>query len=226
MNYPLISKHSVFDTVILADGDFPRHEIPLGILRQTQKLICCDGAGKYISTSLSRMPDAIVGDGDSLSPEFKQRYAPIFHQVDEQDDNDLTKATRFALSQIPLPKNKTDVPQRAFAYLAATGKREDHTLANIALMVRYAEEFQISPTLITDYGWFVPARGRNTFATSPRQQVSLFNFSCQRLQGLGFRWQPYAYKQFWQGSLNEAIGKKTLLDGDGTYLVYRAFEIK
>ena len=69
-----------FDAVILADGEFPTADIPLQILREAKFLCCCDGAAaKAIAQGF--MPDAIVGDGDSLTPEFKTRYAAIIHTL-------------------------------------------------------------------------------------------------------------------------------------------------
>ncbi|MCR5642044.1 MAG: thiamine diphosphokinase, partial [Prevotella sp.] len=106
-----------FDAVILADGEFPTADIPLQILREAKFLCCCDGAAAKAITQ-GFMPDAIVGDGDSLTPEFKTRYAAIIHLEKEQDDNDLTKATRFCLEK----------GFRSIAYLGTTGKREDHTI--------------------------------------------------------------------------------------------------
>ena len=31
-------------TIILADGDFPRHTYPLSLLEQAERIVCCDGA--------------------------------------------------------------------------------------------------------------------------------------------------------------------------------------
>ncbi|MCO6025685.1 thiamine diphosphokinase [Prevotella cerevisiae] len=238
MNYPLITAESRFDYIILADGDFPSHQIPLGILGNAKSVICCDGAGAQFMERLKRLPAAIVGDGDSLSEDFKKQYPQLFHHIKEQEDNDLTKATKYALS---LERNTQDKnPDKAsngirqhssekptlFAYLGATGKREDHTFSNIGLMIHYLEHLNIHPVMVTDYGWFVPAQGDCTFGTMPRQQVSIFNFSCKRLDSKGLVWSAYPYKELWQGSLNEAIGKQIELNGDGYYLVYRTFEIK
>ena len=67
--YPLINKNSEFDAVILCDGDYPSAEIPLHILRNANFICCCDGAGnKYIRRG--KIPNAIVGDGDSMSKNF------------------------------------------------------------------------------------------------------------------------------------------------------------
>lgn len=212
-----ITKDTTFDAVILADGDFPTNAIPLGILNKANYLVCCDGAGaKAIEHGI--MPTAVVGDGDSLPQSVREILGERLHIVNEQDYNDLTKATRFVLANIPGAKN--------MAYLATTGKREDHTLGNISLMAFYAEEFGITPTLVTDHGSFSVACGNQKFESFEGQQVSIFNLSCSLLSGTGFRWQPYAYKMLWQGTLNEAVGNEVEIDGDGTYMVFRTYQRK
>ncbi|MCH3995097.1 MAG: thiamine diphosphokinase [Prevotella sp.] len=238
MNYPLITAESRFDCIILADGDFPKHQIPLGILGNAESVICCDGAGAQLLKRLKRLPNAIVGDGDSLPEDFKNRYPQLFHPIREQEDNDLTKATEYALSLIESTREKNPdessngIRQQSsedpplFAYLGATGKREDHTFSNIGLMIHYLEHLHIDPVMVTDYGWFVPAQGDCIFGAMPRQQVSIFNFSCKHLDSKGLVWSAYPYQELWQGSLNEAIGNQIELNGDGYYLVYRTFEIK
>ena len=213
--YPQITSSSTFDAVILCDGDYPSHSIPRSILQHAKFLVCCDGAGmKHILHGGT--PDAIVGDGDSLPSDFKRRYADILHIVHEQDDNDQTKATRFCISQ----------GCHRIAYLGSTGKREDHALANIALIMRYMKDFHLDVTMITDNGYLIPASGTQTFQTFPRQQISIFNFSCKTLSGEGFRWKPYPYQEFWQGALNEALGNEVTIQADGNYLLFCTFDAK
>ena len=74
------------ETIILADGDFPSHPLALEWLRQCPYVVCCDGAANtYIRSG--RMPEAIVGDGDSLLPDIKERYASLIHSETEQETN-------------------------------------------------------------------------------------------------------------------------------------------
>ena len=113
--------HMTSTTAILAAGDFPTHPAPLAALAGAEHVVCCDSAARRL-LDYGREPDAVVGDMDSLSPELRQHLGKRIHQVDEQDDNDLAKAFRFALSQ----------GWRDIVILGATGKREDHTLGNIA----------------------------------------------------------------------------------------------
>lgn len=212
---PLVTASSTFDAVILCDGDYPSHPIPLSILTHAKYLVCCDGAGMNHILH-GGTPDAIVGDGDSLPSDFKRRYADIIHIVNEQEDNDQTKATRFCISQ----------GSRCIAYLGSTGKREDHALGNISLLMRYMNDFHLDVCMITDNGYFTPASGTNTFASFAHQQISIFNFGCQKLTGRGFRWTPYPYEEWWQGTLNEATGDAITIEADGKYLLFHTFEPK
>ena len=204
-----------FDAVILANGEFPTADIPLQTLREAKFLCCCDGAAAN-AIAQGFMPDAIVGDGDSLTPEFKTRYAAIIHQESEQDDNDLTKATRFCLEK----------GFRRIAYLGTTGKREDHTIGNIFLMPRFVRDFGIIPEIYTDHGWFSVVNGTTELNTFPGQQVSLFNVTARKVEGEGFVWQPYTYEELWQGTLNEAKGDRILLKTDGILVIFRTYLAK
>lgn len=204
-----------FDAVILADGEFPTADIPLQILRKAKFLCCCDGAAaKAIAQGF--MPHAIVGDGDSLTPEFKTRHAAIIHLESEQDDNDLTKATRFCIAK----------GFRHIAYLAATGKREDHTIGNIFLLPRYVQQFGITPEIYTDHGWFSVINGTTELPSFPGQQVSIFNITGKKVEGEGFTWPPYTYNELWQGTLNEAKSDRILLKTDGIMIVFRTYLAK
>ena len=227
-----------FDAVIIADGDFPTCNIPLDILHNAKYLCCCDGAGMSLIEK-GIMPDAIVGDGDSMSEEFKERYKDIIHVIEEQDYNDLTKCTKHVIEVMKNEelrmKNKEMSNHSSFlipnsslkiAYLGATGKREDHTLGNISLMAYYMQEFGIKAYMFTDHGIFIPAHGTQTFKSAPRLQVSIFNIDCTQIRSEGLRWDAYPYKQIWQGTLNEATGDHFTLHTDGTYIVFITYQPK
>lgn len=204
-----------YDAVVLCAGDFPTHDIPLCVLRDAPYLCCCDGAAVQ-AVSHGLQPDAIVGDGDSLPDDFKRQYSGIMHIVSEQEYNDMTKATRHCIRR----------GARRIAYVGATGKREDHTMGNISLLVYYLDSLSVQPVMLTDYGFFVPASGSRTFGSFARQQVSIFNVSSRSIVSEGLRWPSYAYSALWQGTLNEAEADSFTLRADGTYIVYRTYEPK
>lgn len=206
--FPLIEHIADYDAIVLADGDFPSAPQPLRLLREAPIIVCCDGASRHLSEGEL----VIIGDGDSVPERLRDRLI----KIDEQEDNDLTKATRYCLSK----------GLRRIVYLGATGQREDHTLGNISLLVRYFREMGITPLMATDFGWFVPAQGDAVFASFPGQQVSLFNVSCQRLFSERLKWETYPYQQLWQGTLNEALVDSFAIHADGCYLVYRTYQGK
>ena len=203
--------------IILAAGDFPTAPEPLAALKAADYICCCDSAAKSL-LEWGREPDAIVGDGDSIDEAIKEKYCHIWHQIDEQEDNDLTKATRFCMFQ-----GFTHI-----TYLGATGKREDHTIGNIFLMARYMRDFHIEPVMISDYGVFTPAKGKTTFHSFAGQQVSIFLpfGNDMQMKSQGLRWNSYPYDQMWQGTLNESLGDTFTLEGDKEYIVFQTHEKK
>ena len=200
-----------YDAVIVANGQFPTHPIPLDILKNASHIVCCDGAiAPLLKEGLGEA--IVIGDGDSVPTEYRDRLI----QIAEQDDNDLTKATRYCVE-----KGWTRI-----AYLGCTGKREDHTLGNISLLMRYYRDMQVNGIMFTDHGFFTPANGNHTFNTMKGQQVSLFNFGCYQLTSEGLRWDAYNFHEWWQGTLNEALSDTFTIHADGYYLVYQTYEVK
>ena len=194
-----------FDAVIVANGAFPTHAVPLAVLQEATHVVACDGAVRNVPQA-----EVVVGDGDSVPDQYRSRLI----QVDEQEDNDLTKATRYCLAQ----------GWHRIAYLGATGKREDHTIGNISLLMRYYRTMGVDGVMLTNHGVFTPAQGRQTFESFEGQQVSIFNFGSTKIVSKGLRWQSYGYEEWWQGTLNEAVGDSFTLEADGYYLVYRTYD--
>ena len=54
------------EAVVVGNGEFPSHPFPLSVLDQAPCVVCCDGGANALVES-GRLPDWIVGDGDSLS---------------------------------------------------------------------------------------------------------------------------------------------------------------
>ena len=206
----MINEHYTPEAVILANGEYPTHVLPLKMLEEAKFVICCDGAAdEYILRG--HTPDVIIGDGDSLSSEYKQRFSSIIHQIADQETNDQTKAVRFLQEK----------GYREIAIVGATGKREDHTLGNISLLLDYMKSGMEVRT-ITDYGVFIPANGTQTFVSHAGQQVSIINFGAKGLKGEGLVYPLSDFTNWWQGTLNEATSNRFTIQGTGEYLVFLA----
>lgn len=208
--YPFPDIHFVPSTIILANGDFPSNALPLAWLDACPFVVCCDGAADtYIA--LGRIPAAIVGDGDSLSVEIKEMYSGLVYSEAEQDTNDLNKAFRFCLSQ-----GRTDI-----VILGATGKREDHTLGNISLLVDFMEQAQVM--MLTDYGVFTPIHGEASFQSYQGDHISVFNMGCTSLSAEGLVYPLSVFTNWWQGTLNVAERDNFIIHTDGKVLVFREY---
>ncbi|NCC09655.1 MAG: thiamine diphosphokinase [Bacteroidia bacterium] len=197
------------DAVILANGEYPTHPLALQLLAEAPYVVCCDGAADaYIGRGY--VPDAIIGDGDSLSSENKLTFAHLLHHNPDQETNDQTKAVQFLIEE----------GKRALVILGATGKREDHTLGNISLLMEYYR-MGVQVRMVTDYGIFIPAHNTQTFVSVPGQQISIFNFGATELRGEGLIYPLSDFGNWWQGTLNEARDTLFTIHCQGDYLIFR-----
>lgn len=182
--------------VILADGDFPKHPAAVELLRSASGIVCCDGAAEKLIAN-GFVPDAIVGDMDSLSTDFQNQYRNIIHRDPDQETNDLTKAFDYTL---------TLSPDKIYI-LGATGLREDHTLGNISLLTSYSEKTGVPVEMCTDYGKFLSIEGDVEISMKKGDQISLFALDPQTRiisEGLKFPLKEVIFDSWWKGTLNEA----------------------
>jgi thiamine pyrophosphokinase len=201
--------------VIIADGDFPQHEIPLRYLRESEFIICCDGSARYLADA-GMTPSVIVGDMDSLSEELKERFADRLYVDSEQESNDLTKSVRWCLN----------AGYDDLVILGATGKREDHSVGNISLLAEYIKIVNVK--MVTDTGIFIPFVKSCTVDSAPGQQVSVFSIDpSTRITSYGLLYplKSRNLNNWWEGTLNEATGDYFKLDFDGgIMIVFLAFK--
>lgn len=201
-------KNKVYDAVIVAGGDFPTAPLPLEVLQSAPFVVCCDGAAdRYIATG--RVPDAIVGDGDSISAANREKFAHLLHIISEQESNDQTKAVRFLMER----------GKRRIAIVGATGRREDHTIGNISLLIEYARA-GCDVRSFTDHGVFIPCNGTTTHKCRKGQQVSIFSITAKDLSAEGLLYPIYDFNNWWQGTLNECTGEEFAINANGEYLLF------
>lgn len=201
-------------TVIIADGSFPTHEIPLSYIKNADKIICCDGSTRS-AVEAGIIPYAIVGDMDSIPEELAFRFADRIHTIEEQETNDLTKAVTWCTGQ-----GLNDL-----VITGATGKREDHTLGNISLLADYMLSARV--LMITDTGFFIPLNARAELPSFTGQQVSVFSIDCDNgitSHGLKYPLKNSKITNWWQATLNESLGETFRLEFDkGRILVFLKF---
>ena len=194
--------------VIVADGTFPTHPLPLAALRDADLIIACDGAAKTLLHA-GFMPHCVVGDLDTLEQKIQQQLKDRLEHETEQETNDLSKAFRSALRKMSAADTLT--------ILGATGKREDHTLGNLSLLADFAGQ----------HGTFLPVTGTAGIPCHPGQAVSFFNPTGNpvRLTGKNLKYpvNDLALDRWWTATLNTATADTVELatsPADATVIVF------
>ncbi len=196
--------------VIICDGVFPKKEYPRYLIRQADYIICCDAALKsYLRHCQSifgkeRKPDAVIGDLDSISPLLINKYSDIIIHETEQENNDQTKAFKLVLSKY------TDATE--IHILGATGKRTDHTIGNVSLLMEYARLFgpEISGKsvdMVTDYETVFAITDSIELHCGKGRTVSIFSpDNSLRIKSSGLVWKTddVVFDNWWKATLNKA----------------------
>lgn len=198
------------DAVILAAGDYPVRRPLRSLLSVHPHVICCDSAGADFVEREGRAPWAVVGDLDSLPTPLCSKLGDRVVHVAEQDTNDLSKAVHHAVRQ----------GWRHLVILGATGRREDHTLGNISLLVEYLRE-GLDVVMATDHGVFIPCRDKYVSPVLPvGTQVSIFSFGAKGLQSEALRYPLYDFQNLWEGTLNETTADSFCVSAEGDFLAF------
>ena len=127
--------------IIFANGILEQPERLKAQLRASDRVFCADG-GTTHALDLGLMPEIIVGDLDSLSPDvaaqMEQAGVTVRRYPIDKDQTDLELVLELAVADGP----------DEIVLVAALGGRLDQTLANILLLARSA--FSAVPISLID----------------------------------------------------------------------------
>ena len=203
--------------VIVGNGQFPKKEYPLYLLESADYVVCCDGALdtylRHFSGRNLRRPDVVVGDMDSLSKKTAERFRDIAVKIDEQETNDQSKAFHYILEHFP------DVD--TIHILGATGKREDHTIGNLSLLMEYAREMRrqdcgrtVSVDIVSDWSTAFAITDSCTLDVGEGRSVSIIcpdNSLNIKSEGLIWPTDNVVFDNLWQATLNRASADRISL---------------
>ncbi len=202
--------------VILANGQFPTHEIPLNILNSKVDIICCDGAVDSLLKNTNLKPTTIIGDLDSISGEAKIKFSDRLIEIKDQNTNDLSKAFGYAIEK----------KYEKIIFLGTAGGREDHQISNFYLFFDFGKVADIE--IYTDHGKFISVCDHKKIKSFLQQQISFFTensnviLNCENL-----KW-PLLNKKFeqgWQGALNESLSEELEVKvTNGVCLVFQNYK--
>lgn len=202
----------ITSAVIIANGRFPYHPLPISYIENARYIVCCDGAANEFIAN-GGVPDAIVGDGDSISEENRHLFKSILYRNSDQETNDLTKSVHFCVQN-----NITDI-----VIVGGTGKREDHTLGNISLLAEYIEIVNV--IMVTNWGIFTPINSFREFKSFKGETVSIFAIDNKGIttNNLKYPLNGRILTNWWQGSLNSSLGNSFTIDTTGRVIVFQAY---
>ena len=203
--------------VIVGNGQFPKKEYPLYLLESADYVVCCDGALdtylRHFRGRNLRRPDVVVGDMDSLSEKTAERFRDIAVKIDEQETNDQSKAFHYILYHFP------DVD--TIHILGATGKREDHTIGNLSLLMEYAREMRrqdcgrtVSVDIVSDWSTAFAITDSCTLDVGEGRSVSIIcpdNSLNIKSEGLVWPTDNVVFDNLWQATLNRASADRISL---------------
>lgn len=201
--------------IIVANGEPPVPDQHWRRIRQADPLVCTDGAANFL---LERdiTPDVVIGDLDSLQEIYRTRLTDQhMHHISSQENTDLEKAIDYAVEE----------GYTAATILGATGKREDQTLANLYLLVKYAPRIQLQ--ILTNYSVVDAVTDSVTLRVEPGQIISLLpvgHADGVTTAGLQYPLQNESLEIGSRGISNQAVESEiTVSLQSGALLLFRNF---
>ena len=209
-----MSRIVIFANGVLTEPDRLRHR-----LRPTDRIFCADG-GTAHALALGLMPQAIIGDLDSLPPqlisEMEAAGVAIYRHPARKDQTDLELAFQLAIAQKP----------DEILLVTALGGRLDQMLANIFLLTR--PEYASTRLTLVDgrqEATVLHAHQAVTLTGQPGEVLSLVPLTptVQQVKLTGVEWPLEGATLLFGSTLsisNALIANQaTIQIGDGTILV-------
>jgi thiamine pyrophosphokinase len=196
-----------YDAVVLANGEFPKKGgAAWDMLAGAKRVVACDGAADAYVRRFGKSPFAVVGDMDSVKwfPEGSEVV-----RVADQESNDLEKAVRWCRAR----------GWRRLVVVGASGRREDHLLGNAFRALDLGVE------MVTEFGRFVPVRGKASFRVAKGTAVSVFAPDrTTRMTSKGLEWplDGVEFDSLYRATLNRASASRVSLTSTSPVLVFVA----
>lgn len=183
-----------------------------------ETLICADGGAEKIR-EFGMIPDYIIGDLDSVTPEtlefFKNKVKII--KYSRQNDTDIEKSIKFAASG-----GFTEA-----ILTAVTGDRLDHSFCNLGVVLKFRNLMKLS--ILSFRSVLTVVTGLTEFETEPGEIISIYGLNetaAFTSRGLKYKLDgiklPFGVRE---STSNVATGRKVKLQIEGgTGFLVRDFD--
>lgn len=113
--------------LIICNGEMPSSKLLSPLLKKKPLIVCADGGANKVRP-FGIIPDAIIGDLDSITQKTRLYFSsvPIIRMTD-QNSTDLEKVLEYLLVN----------SVTSATIVGATGDRPDHTMSNFSILLKY-----------------------------------------------------------------------------------------
>ncbi len=185
---------------MVGGGALPRRDLALAMARAPALVAVDGGANRLVGWGL--MPEAVIGDLDSLHPAVRAALpASIIYELAEQDTTDFDKALRSVRAPVVLA-------------VGFQGARLDHGLATLSALVAHARQPCI---VIAAQDIVFHAPPGLVLALMPGDRLSLYPLGRVTGRDQGLRW-PIEGLDFAPdgriGTSNQVVSRQVALEFD------------
>ncbi|ATW24685.1 thiamine diphosphokinase [Candidatus Formimonas warabiya] len=207
--------------IIIANGDMNDYHWHKSLLQENDFIICADGGTRH-ALAMGIIPQVVLGDFDSLSPEAKCALSDTgCHFEEHPEEKDMTD-TELAL-KCCLARNPDEI-----LLLGVLGTRYDHSMANLFLLARIPGHIQAKA--VNEQNEIMLLREEVKFSGSPGDLVSLIPLSAE-VKGIFTKGLKYMLRNATldqgssRGVSNEMVeAEASIRIKDGMALVIRAWD--
>jgi len=174
------------EVAVMADGEWDSSWGRVELEKNKPDVLICADGGANLALSSRRIPDVVVGDLDSITENnlrlCLENNTKIKKFPAEKDQTDLELALEFAEEYLQIMGR----PEDEIQLYAAGGKRIDHLLGNIAIMLGFARSGRRVRMIDRSFTAWVVLSGKESLKGSTGQLLSIIPLSeAARVSSLG-----------------------------------------
>ena len=195
--------------IVIANGSFPSHPVPLRYLKNHGTIICADGAADKL-INYGKIQDIVIGDFDSTKIKNSTKVKKWI-EVPNQNQTDLEKIFEWCMNNIIIN----------IALLGAGGQREDHALGNLFTLAKY--HGKLNCEIITNHSKIICVSGKNHISTKINQAVSIIAaepIESITIEGLQYDMKNKKIFPSAKAISNKAISNQFYLKSTGKVLIF------
>ena len=199
--------------VLVANGEKPVSNYVKQLIAQNNIKICVDSNLSFFK-ELDVEPDIIIGDLDTVDINKSSSKSTVVKEED-QNKTDLEKSLDYCIAQ-----NIKDI-----YIIGATGKRDDHSFANIMIAQQYSDTLNIE--MISNFFQIFFVNGSKEILEKKSRNLSMISLISDNkitTSGLEYNLSDQKLNSFSHGISNRIISDKCLIKAKEKLILFIEIE--